>query len=87
MLDTKPDQQRLAEARFDVHVDRSEVELHATSLHIGMTVEFALRTGRRGRLVVTNVAARKPAKRMPEPSETSAEAAVEVWEGEGGAVG
>ena len=70
----------------DLYVDRSEVDLRAAPLHVGTTVEFAIRAGTRGRIVATNVAAQPPAKRAPEPPQTSAEAAVDVWEGEGGAV-
>jgi cold shock CspA family protein len=69
----------------DLYVDQSEVDSRSAPLHLGAMVDFTIRVGTRGRLVVTNVTARKPVTRMPEPSQTSAEVAAEVWEGEGGA--
>jgi cold shock CspA family protein len=52
----------------DLYVDQSEVDSRSTPLHIGATVEFTIRTGTRGRLAVTNVAAMEPAKRMTDPA-------------------
>lgn len=70
----------------DLCVDQAEVDPNSTPLHIGATVEFTIRTGTRGRLVVTNVTAKKPVTRIPEPAQASAQVAADVWEGEGGAV-
>jgi cold shock CspA family protein len=70
----------------DLYVDRTEVDSGSTPLHVGAKVEYATRPGRRGKCVVTNVAAEPPANRAPEPPPTSAEAATDVWEWEGGAV-
>jgi len=71
----------------DLYVDQAEVDSRSTALYVGATVEFALRAGTRGRFVVTNVAAKEPAKQVPEPSQAAAEVAADVWEGEGGALG
>ena len=67
----------------DLYADQGEIDSRSRPLQLGAAVEFALRTGRRGRLVVTNVVAAAPAKRVPEPSKS--EVAADVWEGEGGA--
>jgi cold shock CspA family protein len=69
----------------DLYVDQAEIDSRSTALYVGATVEFAIRTGTRGRLVVTDVVAREPAKGLPELSQTAAEIAADVWEGEGGA--
>jgi cold shock CspA family protein len=69
----------------DLYVDRVEVDSRSTALSVGVTVEFAVRIGRRGRFVVTNVAVKEPANGSPELSQTAAEVATDAWEGEGGA--
>ena len=69
----------------DLYVDQSEVDSRSAPLHLGAMVDFTIRAGTRGRLVVTNVVAKTPAKQAPELWETSAVVAADVWEGEGGA--
>jgi cold shock CspA family protein len=72
----------------DLYVDRAEIDCRSIGLRVGATVEFAVCTGARGRLVVTNVVAREPEQRTPTPdlAQTAAEVAADVWEGEGGAL-
>jgi cold shock CspA family protein len=67
----------------DLYADQAEIDSRSRPLQLGAAVEFAVRTGRRGRLVVTNVVANAPAQPAAEPSQS--EVAAEVWEGEGGA--
>jgi hypothetical protein len=69
----------------ELYVDGTQVDSRSSPLYVGATVEFAVRMGKRGRLVVTSIAAKEPAERGPEPSQPSPEVAAEVWEGEGGA--
>jgi cold shock CspA family protein len=72
----------------DLYVDQADVDCRSIDLRVGAIVEFEVCTGRRGRLVVTNVVARADEQRTrtPELSQTAAEVAADVWEGEGGAL-
>lgn len=73
-------------ARRDLYVDQAEIDSHSTALEVGARVEFTIRTGPRGRFVLTNVVAKDPANGGVERSQPPAEAAADVWEGEGGTV-
>ena len=71
----------------DLYVEPVQVDPRSRPLFIGAEVQFSVCAGRRGRLVVTNVFAREPAKQMPERAQDATELATDVWEGEGGALG
>jgi cold shock CspA family protein len=71
----------------DLYVEPAQVDPRSRPLFVGAKVQFAVCTGRRGRLVVTNVLAGEPSKQMPEPAQDATELAADVWEGEGGALG
>ena len=77
----------------DLYADQTELRSCSTALYVGAEVEFCLRRGMKGRLVVANVVAKqlqatasgvgatRPTDVLPDSA-----VAVAVWEGEGGAL-